>query len=385
MILQKLLDFITWENIEELDPDFLHDGLVLNKIYQIVEDPLFDSEPGRAFEFYEKFEKIVQQAYGRIDHNSQISGTLLDQILAVISWKAFPAMPAKLKYYLIENGLVWGMGHEVDPKYFLARTLTLFENGFVPEKKIRREYVYALELNQEHIGENKLNFEGGIFAEPSVVNWLKLYNSTYPIRQDRGKFEKINFLNSSQNSLKLTKADRDILGRVLDIYDWLMFPPLGPIIVDEVSSKASTILREKNQPLESEYPSLNLGNDVVLKTESQPLAEVVPKAPPAVPKPVVPEKISMDEIIGSGSKSAVEAPSINRLSASAPIIPNLKNPLSAPLINADTLAAQMKKKAEQKQADSSQQIVDRGGDGQMQAKIDRKLHDLEDRVRQEKK
>ncbi|MDO8559802.1 MAG: hypothetical protein Q7S23_02070 [bacterium] len=105
-------------------------------------------------------------------------------------------------------------------------------------------------LNLETIGETPLTVpENPERLDPTVQNWLRAYNGSFPLNQERGPVERAHFLQRDANVKRLNNADREILTKLLETYDLLRFPHKAPIVeertvqepvVERVGGKAIT-------------------------------------------------------------------------------------------------------------------------------------------------
>ena len=91
-------------------------------------------------------------------------------------------------------------------------------------------------LNAETIGETPLTVpESPERIDPTVQNWLRVYNGSFPLNQERGPVERAHFLQRDANVKRLNNADREILTKLLETYDLLRFPHKAPIVEERAA------------------------------------------------------------------------------------------------------------------------------------------------------
>lgn len=93
---------------------------------------------------------------------------------------------------------------------------------------LRKLFVSALRENLESLGSEQIKLPGEDALKPPILkNWLsdyEIFTRNLPTRPaSAGRIEEGQYLTSSQNASKLNSADRDILLKVLELYDWLKY------------------------------------------------------------------------------------------------------------------------------------------------------------------
>lgn len=230
------------------------------------------------------------------------------KLIILLKFVSFIALKPKDFRYLLMEGIIAALRAKVEVVDNIRDFFELYEGGVGIEKQMRRELIYALENNKENIGEQSIKLEDKGRVAPSLQNWLKSYNSSQPLTAGRSRFNQINFLNTNQNVLILSSEDKKILAQVLEIYDWLLFPPpLPEIIPDEEymrSSEYTALQRmalpadlfkktdldvENFKPLEPAVLSKPTASPPVVSKPNLPPVKAVqaPAKPSAPPKPFI--------------------------------------------------------------------------------------------------
>lgn len=285
MIALNLINNLTRDTLKYLDAESLTDERVLAKLFQLSSDRQFDLESGKALEFYEELSEILKNNLNKVQAKP-LAYNQIAAILWILSWKALPSMPLKFSGNILSANLINSIKLGINVRESLERIIGPYEFQLGPDKESRRGWIYALERNQEKLGTKAVTLDTGTM-QPTVENWLKSYNLNQPLTKGRAKFNQINFLNTSKDAAQLSKEDNQILKELIEIYDWLLFPPPGPILVPDSDYKteapapsSSFSNREKFRLPEEMNPGAGAGASAV--------KEAFTPAAPAVPKPAKP-------------------------------------------------------------------------------------------------
>lgn len=150
--------------------------------------------------------------------------------------------------------------------------------------------LHSLEQNDEVLGNKDIMDLGGqVSGKPVVKNWVKDYfiYQTVQLNGQHGSFERISYLNQSPNVRNLSKEERDLLLKILELVDWLRYG-----WSEEYGKSPELLVPEKKiREIAAELfnnPSLiQLGAVAELKNLAQSLArEGPPPAPKVEPKAV---------------------------------------------------------------------------------------------------
>lgn len=90
--------------------------------------------------------------------------------------------------------------------YFITRYDILFDH------QERKNLLQNYRQNQE------------ILAKQPISGWLSRYLSSIGLKTKRGAIERINFVNNSPEIKSLTPAEKSLLLKTLELFDWLEFP-----------------------------------------------------------------------------------------------------------------------------------------------------------------
>ncbi len=189
--------------------------------------------------------------------------------------------------------------------------------AYFDAKDIREHYrtmfASGIEKNTEILGQQNIKvFISGEekLVRPTLQNWLLDYNGNSHVDAEtkrRSAFEQTNYMLHSENVKNLSKADRELLLRVIQFYDWLKFDPLNfdftlpgqkrrqekvddidtptKLIPDELKSMLEKMRSQQEQAFKSANGLNYMSGQSGVMGEPQ---AVKPKpVPPQVQKPVV--------------------------------------------------------------------------------------------------
>ncbi len=293
MINSSLIQNLTVEDLGLLDAETLTSPACIAKLVELTQDSLFDLEPGQARDFYENLNALLSKYSETLKNNPQIYNQLFI-ILNSVMWKAISALPAQVRREALTHNVILALTNNVNTRYYLQKYLDAFEFIIGPDMENRKALARFLETNDEFLGTSMILISNKEKAQPLVKNWLTDYNSYSQfnnIKNTRGHYEQVKYLSTSPNIQTLTKTEQTVLFKLIELYDWLLFP--GQIrtnipLVNELPTRqvsatptATPILanESKNTPQPTNLAPAPKPPAVAPKTEVKP-PSVVPLAPP---------------------------------------------------------------------------------------------------------
>jgi hypothetical protein len=208
-----------------------------------------------------------------------------ESLVTILKFVSLDIRKDKEVKILLNESLVYALKNGVDVVSNLEDYLKYDEEGLGVDKNSRRGLIYSLETNQEKLGQQQLILDSGR-AQPTVQNWLKSYNNSQHLTSDRSKFSQINYLNTSADVRVLGGDEKAVLGKILEMYDKLLFPPPGPEVVPDNSPEAQQLVKELAYFSSDKY---TLPQEILRSEQSV--------QPPVVPVPKnVPEQREMEEV-----------------------------------------------------------------------------------------
>ena len=261
-----------------LEAEDLADLACVARLENLADDPVFDLEPGEALDFYEQLSGIFEKYRGELEKDQE-AYSRLSRVLWKLSWKALSAMGTKVRKVILGENVVYSLMSGIDIKANLQKILAPYETRFAPDKEQRREWVYALENNQERLGNQPVVIEGQTKTQATLQNWLKAYNVSQTLTNERGKFNQINFLNTHPSVKLLQAKEKAALSTILELYDWLLFPPPGREVLPEEPAEDYMIKQKFTLP--------QMGKATAPPIPKQPLVSDIPALAPLPQKPRV--------------------------------------------------------------------------------------------------
>lgn len=175
----------------------------------------------------------------------------LQKYFTLLSFSAFPACQPQEKINLLQKRLLYAVQKGLDTDEFLKQFYALYENlEFI--QTLFRSYAKYMEDNSEQFGSQPIEVDGRRLL-PQVKYWLLDY-AKFPSRvAKRGPVERLNYANQSPNTKALPQGQREILLRILKLYDEFLNPDipmshgqsaydLGSSNSDGLAGKASSII-----------------------------------------------------------------------------------------------------------------------------------------------
>lgn len=264
MLDKVIIENLTPEYISSLDDKDLSDSFVLSKLGTMIQDSEYDTEAGKARDVYDTLSTQVSQ-YGKVlQGNPQKYGQLI-AILLTIFWKGVGSINPKVRKVVISHQLLSSFMLQIDVKASVKRWLDVYENRFIVDKEARREFTNAMEKNDEMIGNKSITVDNKKFP-PTLESWLSAYNSFARLAKERGKLEQYNFINSNPDVRQLPKSQVELLQRVLDLYDWLLFPPrVGEGVGSEEEDVPEAVSERFPRSVSNTQPRTGRGSPVIDK------------------------------------------------------------------------------------------------------------------------
>jgi len=224
------LHHITEENFEQVDPNLLADP----RWYPEVEAMVISIDAAGTADYARKYATIFAEKL-------RIAAPRLAEDLS----KKYLALLKTLRFYSLQS--TPDKEKEVFFSELILDTLRVgfldinkkledFFRGFYDDPQtiefFKSMFLRALERNAEILGDQNLQIDTGAETKtvrPTLAGWINDYNLSTHLNQDthrRGGFEQTNYLLHSQNVKMLSKENKDILLKLLQVYDWLRFEKL---------------------------------------------------------------------------------------------------------------------------------------------------------------
>lgn len=214
-----------------LDFESLSSEAVLNKLAEVSEDAIFESEPSEALDAYEFLQGLYGQGRANVRSFEKDWRMKMESIIGVFFWKALPMVPTKQQEQAVQDQAVFISFQGVNLIERFDKILGVREYNMPPLMEKRKEFIYSLENNTERLGGSEITEPGGNSMAQTLKNWLQLYNQSVPLVTTRGRFEQVKFFQNNENIKKLDPAEKTVLESLIQFYDWLLFPSPGPRII----------------------------------------------------------------------------------------------------------------------------------------------------------
>ncbi|MDO8505885.1 MAG: hypothetical protein Q7S48_04900 [bacterium] len=186
----------------------VHEPGPANELLFIVRDllekyPQLSVDVKDIFDRYQKMVSLLLAASLAIRQDSEVQEFLSKRLLPMLK---------------INDGVV-------DVRENLYYRLRLTGLLFLLPSEEQKNLARYIQQNTERIGQQNLSVLNAIETNQSTVgNWLKDYEQFFPAFTVRGSLERTRYLSEALNPRKLSNAERSLLLRVLEVYDFIRFP-----------------------------------------------------------------------------------------------------------------------------------------------------------------
>lgn len=232
------------EDFLALSPERLMNGDILKQVMGLVSELEQYKDVGGAVDLL----RHLLDMLGKLPTIAQDDPELAAEyknLVTRLRYLVFVTLPDEDSEELLKNNLRFGIeSGDFDLKEKIADRLSFYHDDFVGGER-RKNLIRAVRANEEKIGGEKLESEGGATEESIIKNWLRRYELFFEKPGVRGALEEANFVNQDKNVKKLSEADKDFLLKLFRFYDYLMFQPA---VVQANTGSLRKITQEKVIP-----------------------------------------------------------------------------------------------------------------------------------------
>ncbi|MDD5110682.1 MAG: hypothetical protein PHI63_05740 [Patescibacteria group bacterium] len=153
-------------------------------------------------------------------------------LIVQLQWACVPILTDDEVENLFRKHLLFAFEREVDVEAKLGGFFRIHRD--TETLGYRRLIVLrGLKENQEQIGREGIPIGGsGTDVAPTVQNWLRDYDQSTPRSRTRGVLAQEHYLSTGTKGKKLTPPQRDMVRRLVKLYDFLRYPQLPEEIVE---------------------------------------------------------------------------------------------------------------------------------------------------------
>ncbi len=173
----------------------------------------YNREYGEAHDIYLKLLQLIE-------HNPNLKGSNWEEVESYCLVSSFPVLSPEQAAHFLQNKLVWSLRQGFDMLELIIDFI-VFQLDFALGGVIRRSFIESIKRNEEVIGE-PADFSRFKIV-PSVKFWLGRFDSKFPPELKRSRVEELDFINQDERVKILDKQSKDILEKILEIYDVLLF------------------------------------------------------------------------------------------------------------------------------------------------------------------
>lgn len=228
------LNFYDTSDIDKIQKEDLENPVVLRQLQVVADEYLKGADVGEAQEVLNHLLAVFKRYPEFPTEHSELWPTYRS-VLVQLRWTALPVLTDDEVEDLFRQNLLYAFGRAVEIEEKLGGLFRIHKD--VETLGYRRLMVLrGLKDNQEWIGKISIMIDGSrVPAAPTVKNWLQDYDSSAPSGHSRGVLAEENYLAQSVNCKKISAEQREIIRRLVKVYDFLRFPKLPDDIVESTS------------------------------------------------------------------------------------------------------------------------------------------------------
>ncbi|MBI5135056.1 hypothetical protein HZA86_02385 [Candidatus Uhrbacteria bacterium] len=144
------------------------------------------------------------------------------KLWARAAFMAFLSLNSSEIGILYKEHIVDVFDHHDDPRLVLDEQLRSI--AYRIEPAVLQTVLDALEVNTQRLGDEYIQRKNGKEVPPEVRAWLNEYRATYDRGVERGAMEEVTFVNRNPNVQKLSRRQKQLLRKIIQFDDYLLFP-----------------------------------------------------------------------------------------------------------------------------------------------------------------
>src|SRR3989344_8308946 len=280
MLDQSIIEKLEPKNFNQLDLQSLRNDQVIARMEELASDGQYEFEPMSAREFYEALEELMKKFGAQIKDTKE--SARLNLVMKKLLWQALPVLEPKMRRNMLSENVIFALKNKIEILTNIDSYLAIYEFGVGPNSEERQMFLDSLTHNEEILGGQSIALKSGDTVTSYISNWLKDYIS-YTDRDNVDltgeSYELTQYFYSNPNVKKLGSADKEILARVIAIYNDLRYPKYIPII--EPEEKRESLNVPKPAPKQPVVPKPPVIKPLPTDFDKKLAAVAVPAAPAA--------------------------------------------------------------------------------------------------------
>ena len=244
---QKLNDFLS-QRLPVLKEDDLKNKENVRLLEEIVRQFEISGE-GDVVLILDKLERLINRNKDYWNREKEIYKKY-NGFLKRLQNAALPFLEGKNIIEIIKNNLIDAIRNEdkrdVDIAEKIKYLLIVSRDSFFHNRQLSGSLVKAMRESEEILGGQDISVDNNK-VKPYIKNWILDYENSLSKDKERGNLEQIVYINKSSNTKSLNEEERDILLKVLKVYDYLKFEFVIP---DSYLNKKSIVEKEKRPEVE---------------------------------------------------------------------------------------------------------------------------------------
>ena len=228
-----MINRITIENLKRIDQGTLLDPTFFTKVEDFVYEIEAEGSPDMAREIF----LSVSATLNKSDESAIKKYLPILCALRLIS--LISVSDNEKKIFLGDNIITLLNQNYVNVKFWLKFVFSAYAAEDETQQDLQKLFVSSLSESSALISEKNIQITTGQ-VRPLVKNWIYDYNAYVPLNKERSASDETAYINQSPNTKLLTPDQRNLLLKLLRIYDWLRFDVLVPKkIIEDLQEAAS--------------------------------------------------------------------------------------------------------------------------------------------------
>ncbi len=216
--------------LKTLDVVALSDPKTIAALDASVRQVVREFEPGAARDFLRGLEEAIAR-FPEFERTTPAAFQAYQEMILRLKFSAFTFLTDNDIDELFSAHILFALRNDIDVRTLLYLRLSFYEDG-LEHGAMRRRYIQRFHENMERLGSAPLTMkESSDSEEPFVSNWLRDYDQFFESFRIRSGFEQASYLSQSANVKKLNENEKEILAKLLRLYDFMRFPIMQTEIV----------------------------------------------------------------------------------------------------------------------------------------------------------
>ncbi|MBI2551975.1 hypothetical protein HYW17_01585 [Candidatus Uhrbacteria bacterium] len=214
------------DEVSRIDATNFRDPATIKALTALVDRVVEEAEPGEAQDLFRALEELLKK-FSQFEIEAPDEYAQAQGLIVRLKFAAFAVIKTEEVEELLEKHLLSAVKDDINLIGLLTERFSAFEDG-VAHGAMRKRLMQTLQNNSEPVGSDPLVVGSGLQAKPPTAgDWLKDYDQFFPAFTMRGSLERLRYFNEGTNARRLNPQDRQILLKIMEVYDFIRFPTVA--------------------------------------------------------------------------------------------------------------------------------------------------------------